>query len=242
MWYVGGLEITLAILNYLRDKFGNDSVQETTATVARRLHVYWSRTGTTPAADDRLMISLDFLKVDDGAPSDDWVAADFEAIESAVDTWWAAVKNLHSSAYKLDEYRWYRKTPGVSEVGPARRVVDRDVAGTSSAHVHAPQSAVSVTERTALRKHWGRFYLPIGNITLTANGRIPVATAQSIADLWKTVLQAGHARGIYAVTVADRLKAALLVQEVQVDDVVDVIRSRRYRAPTVRERRDLEPA
>jgi hypothetical protein len=242
LWGLSRSLWAVEMVSYLRDLFGEDADDEQPTLATRRLQVIWTRTGTSPVEDDKVLTTMDFVKLDDGTFSDEWSSGDFETIETALDTLWGTMKSFVPSSYKLAELRWYRKVPGTSHVGPPRRVVARDVAGTASGAHFPPQIALSITHRTALRKHWGRQYWPYLAPTSTANGRLNAGQADFVAGAFQTFFRAAGGAGLIPVVVSDRLQGVLTVLEVQVDDIFDVQRSRRYRTAQHRARLTAEPA
>lgn len=230
----------------------------------RKLHVLFGRTPGGTGLDDDAMFTIHFAKLAAGAPVSEWLEADFTAIEAALDTWWGTIKARYPAGTILKQFRWYAAGPQIEEAlggpgrtGPPRRVVDRNVAGTNTTSAHMPpQVAVSVTERTSDRSAWGRYYLPapgaVGNLELT--GRIPPSVQAIYADagdaLYETAAAASTPAVVYSTAKPARETAAgtalpargariLTVDTVQVDDVYDVIRSRRWKTPLLRLQRGI---
>jgi hypothetical protein len=102
-----------------------------------------------------------------------------------------------------------------------------------------PQVALSVTERTPVRKRWGRFYLPyIDSTVISGAGTIGGSTCTAVADAVETCYAACFTAELVPVVWSPTVKRAYGVTSIQVDNIFDVIRSRRYVTPTIREVRD----
>jgi hypothetical protein len=98
------------------------------------------------------------------------------------------------------------------------------------------QVALSVTERTSIPKHWGRFYLPGFQAqameTATGTGRWGSTTQATVANATATLYEDLASSGLVPVVVQvqrDKVYAPALntVTEIVVDDIPDVIRRRR---------------
>lgn len=226
----------------------------------RKLQVLYGRASGDPAGDDDAVTTHHFLRVSGGNPSADWVAADFELVEAQWDAWWNVVKGAHAPATVLKQYRWYKTGPQIDEAlggpgrtGPPVRVVDRTLAGTATAGPHLPpQVAVSVTEKTSDKTAWGRFYLPAplaNSSVLGSTGRLGTTPATAWINAIDTSYEACKAGSILPVvyssakperpisgggTLPARGARALTVDDLQLDDLFDVIRSRRWSQPLLR--------
>lgn len=237
------------------------SVTDFTGTFeGRRMSVRWSRVGASGTTDDQAQTSIHFLKVSSGAPAA-WVdGTDDAAIETAFGTLWTSIKNAYKSGIHLDVYRWNKSGPAwditPAPYNPAYRVTEVDVAGTGTGSMLPPQDAVSVTFKTSIRKRWGRCYMPATTIdVLSAEGRFTAASTWATA--WTTFLNACSAGGRQPVVMSRAHEAyttekgksiaaqpftAYPILQVQVDDVFDVIRSRRWSTPLVRANGTITPA
>ena len=231
----------------------------------RKLQVLFGRTSGAATPEDDAVITYHFLKLVGGTPSSEWVEGDFTALESAYDTAWNAVKPRFLPSLTLRQYRWYATGPqidaalgGPGRTGPPRRVVDRNLPGTSGATVGSiPQAAISVTEKTSDPKSWGRFFLPgpfAPAFLMNTAGRLLSAEQTTIGNAFDAFYEAALTNGtpvvVYSAAKAARATAgggslpaalarALTVDELQVDDIVDVIRSRRWNAPLLRLQRQV---
>jgi hypothetical protein len=207
---------------------------------------------------DDLMLTGVHLLDDTATP---WsTAARFEAAEAAIDAFWNAVKVQFPAATRLAELAWHRSGPAYdapNSPGASVRRVLRSVVGTAggTGTKELPrQVAWSLTERTMLRKRWGRMYLPAPASSVVVDGRVQLGSCQLMADAFRdfyaALLAADLVPVVYSPAQPARSKkkggslpakpaAALKVNTVQVDDILDVIRSRRLKRPLVRERRGL---
>ena len=125
----------------------------------RRCVLHVDRQGQIAGEDDA-EFHFDFLNITGGSPDDTWTSGDYTTLEGYLDTFWTAVKGYVSTGAKLAGYHWYRHGPGIVAPNPAERVVTRSVADTSSVNGMAPQCAATITFETAVRRSWGRTYLP----------------------------------------------------------------------------------
>lgn len=200
-----------------------------------------------------------FLKVSAGTPAA-WVdGTDLPVLEGLYNTYWTALKVKFPSFMHEDQFRWYKDGPayytlngdGTAYVptgdNPAVRVTEVDVAGTSGATTGMPpQCAVTVTEKTSSRRHWGRFYFPFQLGTdLDATGLLsstPLnAFLASTVTLYNGARAASMLPVVFSIQKPVRPKAgggtlpavgatAYEITSLQMDDIVDIIRSRRYKA------------
>lgn len=201
--------------------------------------LYWTRTTPTGTFEDRIMTSLAVAKIllNTGVGVID--DTDRGNVESALDTWWGSQKAQHPSRYTLDEYRWHHYTGLTDNPGPAVRVTDKNVAGTGASTNCLPdQVATSVTFITASRRHWGRMYLPALIYTgYNTTGRIgdtvnTAARFETLLEAIDTVDVGGT--GVTPVVASKAYNAVMSIDVIQVDDIADVIRSRRGKQPAIR--------
>lgn len=191
----------------------------------RRMVIRWSR---SVIAEDDQQTSLVLGHVSDAHELMDFDTAQFTAAEAAFDTFWATVRPRFRTSTSLSEYRWYREGPGATPPEPTVRVTPRSSAGTSANDELPGQLRNVVSLRTALRKRWGRCYLPTpSSIDMTANGHlatVPVDTLAGAAHALAGDLAAANlAWFVYSPTMARGYQ----VERVWVDDVYDVQRSGR---------------
>lgn len=213
---------------------GSETVDTTADWPIRKVQIVWRRTSLGGVDEDVAVVSLHFINITSGAVDPTWVTGDFTTIESALDTWWTTIKAGVTSNVTLSEYRWYHVRPG-SLSGDAVRITSRSVAGTATAvGTMPPQVAMSVTFKTALRKRWGRIYLPGMSTSKLDTGMIAAAWVASVATATETLFNTCRAADMEPVVYSPTDARAFPILQVQVDDLWDVIRSRRYGRPTVK--------
>jgi hypothetical protein len=229
----------------------------------RKLHMIWSQKDAALTNDDARVCTFHLLKVTGAVPQSAWDAADFTAVKSAFSTAWLAISDRYSDAVVLDRMKFYKDGPQIEP--PQSPVHDADYAqpGTANAISCPPQVAVTVTEMAGTKRHWGRFYLPSPAVvpSLTNEGRFTSTFTGDIADAFDTCYEACKAAGIYPVvyrpalpvrqtaeekrnnvtpgSLPARSASAWDVEKIQIDDVPDVMRSRRYKFPTLKTQREI---
>lgn len=212
----------------------------------RKLQIRYSRAPVGIGTQDVCVTTHHFLNLTDDAPDDTWDAGDYGAVEAALATYFAALKIIWPTWLHVDQYRWYRDGPAFhptpAEGNPADRVTEVDIAGTLAAGsgVLPPQTAISVTEKTALRKRWGRYYLPAGaTSTSTQYGLLLEGTRDLVADASEAFYNTCRAADLIPVVFSPTTESSWSVDAIQVDDLFDVIRSRRWSSPSNRDPRIL---
>lgn len=226
----------------------------------RKLQVRWGRNSFAAAGTDDAVTTHHFVKLTAGAPAANWVEADFVAAEQTFSDFWSSLITYFAPQIVLKQFRWYKAGPSIGPPNPPVRIVDKNVAGTSASYGMPPQVALSVTEKTSSPKNWGRFYLPppsIGSTNIGAASRIGSALQTALADaadvMYEDFIVDGHPAVVYSsakparpISGGGTLPAisarALGVLQIQVDDLYDVIRSRRWDAPALRLQRDIAGA
>jgi hypothetical protein len=232
--------------------FGSDIVRALDEVVGdpgflRQLQVTFTRTSSATLSEDVDVCTFHFTKLSAEDFTNSWVTADYTGIETAFDTWWGAIKSAFPAGTKLHQYRWYKTGPAYPHSGPAVRITTKDVAGTGTGSVVPPQCAESITEIVRIRKHWGRFYLPamvVGGYD--AYGRIASSMfggASGLLSATVTLYNACRTNGTppvvyskakpqrttkHGVVLPPQPARAYAVDNLQMDDIVDVIRHRRY--------------
>lgn len=206
-----------------------------------------------------------FLNLTADAPDASWLAADYTQVEDAFTVFWNAIKGLYTVDMVLGELRWYADGPAFkprgTTVSPMLRATTKNLAGTvaESTGMCPPQTAITVTEVTAarystvaregrpsqLRHRWGRFYLPAPAITVLGAGpgvagRLTAAAQTTIANAAQTFYNACRAGNqLVPVMYSPTNGNSYTVDELHVDDILDVVRSRRYENPLSRAVRTL---
>jgi hypothetical protein len=182
---------------------------------------------------DTIITSFALFKISASDPDPSWDSGDYGDAETIIETWWGATKGLFASDLTFEEIRWYQEGPSVTPPNPVVRTTSVGVAATGGGPALPPQVSTTVTLQTAIRKYWGRMYLPAPrdgalDDTSTVWGRWD----HSFVDSWCTDLQ-GMFNDLGAIglipAVYSRAGAAFMsVVGLEVDDVPDIQRRRRF--------------
>ena len=218
----------------------------------RRVQWVWERVGDVDVAD-RQVFTWDLANITNGAVDSSWTEADYVAVEGELSAWFTAVRAVFPSTARLIERRYY--VMGFTDLaagtnladdkpyiksGAPERVYPVGIVGSGTAQMQPPQIAMSVTEKTAYPRHWGRFYLPFPHAANNGtDGYIATATVDSVAAATNTYYAALQAREFFPVVPVTQIeknpaRALLTVNELQVDNNWDVIRRRRKKTTTYR--------
>lgn len=234
----------------------------------RKLQVSWARTPTVGVVQDADICTFHFLNITNGVPDATWTTADYTTVEGAFDTYWGAVKSKYAPEIKLSEYLWRADGPAHRPFGaalsPTLRITPKSVVGGGAAgNVLPPQCAMSVTEvteasflvsgvgvpgdepgtgRTQRRNRWGRFYMPAMSSLVLNDGRFDSNACLDIANGVQAMYNACVAAQLVPVMYSPTTGSAFSILEVHVDDIVDVIRSRRYVTPLTRQPYPIDAA
>lgn len=197
----------------------------------RRAQIVWARDAYTPA-EDVIVSHFDIQNFTSGAPDDTWVEADFTYCEQEILRAFQAVIGDLPTPATLKELRWYRIGPGILPPNPAIRITPLNVAGTGSSKL-PPQVAMTVTLRTGVQRSWGRMYLPLATQAMVrADGRIIDTAVDNVSSAFNTLVSNLAVQDFLAVVFSKTRQKAYSVEHIQVDNLWDVIRSRRYHAAT----------
>lgn len=199
----------------------------------RRASLVIDRKDQDAGADDAYM-HFDFLNTTSGSPDDTWTSTDFSTLEGYLNTFWGSVVNRVPPGQKLREIRWHRVGTGVGHPNPAERILveSSPVTGTATGAA-APQNACSITFRTGVRRSWGRTYLPVGDIYLST-GRFSTTVVDAVATAAHTLVTSAAGSDFLLVVVSGPLSSSLVVESIEVDNVGDIIRRRRWKKQTYR--------
>jgi len=224
---------------------------QTTGDVAavewRRMHAVFTRATPAGTTEDAALCTFDFVNITSGTIDTTWTTTDYTNIETALSTMFTTLAPGQSPKLTLSSYRWYRKQfapPGSSypsgapryfvDSGPPLRITPKSIVGTGSGTQQVPfQVALSVTEKTPLPKHWGRWYYPSPGMSMfDAFGRI--ANPAFVSAPAATAYGACADAELFPVVPVGKSQALLGVTQIQVDDIPDVQRSRRAKTTLVR--------
>jgi hypothetical protein len=188
----------------------------------------------TSLIDDAIQTHVDLVNVTAGSLDDTWTDADFLAVEARLDTFWGAIKSLVPGAVALAEYRWYRLGPGADPPEPAVRVTPRAlIAGTSGTSSLPHQVSPNISLRTAIRKRWGRMYLPPVTVTQVSTSGLIVSAAVDQIAAAANALEVGLAADDFDwIVYSPTRERGYAVSRIVVDNLFDIQRSRRLRRYT----------
>lgn len=207
----------------------------------------------TRVGDDDQVFTYHVLKPSEGGATE-LDGTELGAIATAMIDWWTAVNGdlpevaqFCNGETALDRVDFHRSGPDVvgtdgrliSPPNPSRgaSIFMPSFAGTGDLNDLPPQCASAVTLKTSIRRQWGRFYAPCpttqgldsdsadadgaGRLHPDYQGALRTATGR----LLETLSDAGTPMVVFSSVHAH----ALSVDQVQVDDVWDVIRRRRFK-------------
>jgi hypothetical protein len=197
----------------------------------RRLSVSLDRTAIEAGMDPAL-IHFDILNTTSGSPDDTWTTADYVTCETAFASAWNTFASYAATGTKPTAYIWHRIGTGVSKPNPAERTMTVALTTAVGGASMPPQNACSITFKTAVRRSWGRTYLPVGSGSMTTAGRLSTTAVDAIANTMNTMVGALATGDFHLVVVSSTLASSLNVETIQVDNVSDIIRRRRYKRST----------
>lgn len=231
----------------------------------RRVQLEFTATGPAILDEDVRVVTFHHIKLSGGAPISTWDAADFAALNDIYSNWWTSMKVWYPTGFSWTAIRYYKEGPNIVPPQPPVHQQELAAPGTSGNPSLPPQVACSVTEIAGQKKNWGRFYLPApatANATsvpvLTNAGRPAPVFQANVADftdaMYEAALTSGKPHVVYrkhlpagrphqgSTELPDRPANAQTVDQIQVDDVFDVIRSRRWENATLRTQRAIGTA
>lgn len=231
----------------------------------RRVQLEFSVTGTSLLDEDVRVMTFHMLKLSGGAPISTWDQADYDAAVGWFTTWHGTLRGLWRPEMVWSAIKFYKAGPAIVPPQVPAYSLDKNEPGTATTVTMPPQVAISVTEIAGVKKGWGRFYLPapvtsavtIGG-TLTNAGRPATGMLTAIADYTDALYESAITANIPFVVYRPKLEAnrptgsppspselperpanAQVVEQIQIDDVYDVIRRRRWDHPTLRVQRSI---
>jgi hypothetical protein len=193
-----------------------------------RAQVFFERVG---AAEDVATNTLHFLTPGPFDLDTTGTASNLaDRIEALYGSDELALRTHMSSTHKITRIAVSRAT----ETGEPLHQRAVDYSGINTGPIMPLQVAVSVTFKTAIRKRWGRVYLPgIAQSRYTPDGRIAPIYCDQIAEQWAVFSDGLDTPGTlvtHVTTSANSKNPSAVTTPVtayQVDNVPDVIRSRR---------------
>jgi hypothetical protein len=199
-----------------------------------RVHMVYARARVSGVPEDVAVTTHDFD--DNGDPT----SADLDTIQAAALLYWNTIKSNFAVYTKLAEIRIYYRDEAIDETfGEPRRSTTYDLPGTlAGVDAAPPQIALSVTERTASRPRWGRFYQPgLTAQAFTVDGMLDgdlITNVANAVDTWYSGLKSSGFDPVVLHRRAGLPDQLVVIEEIQVDDIADVIRRRRFQVPTTR--------
>lgn len=218
------------------------------------------------AAEDVAVTTHDLYKPGEG---NTWSDAERIEAADALDDFYVAVQLYRHPSVALREIRCYDGYNGDGTPGAVDKVILINRPGTGSGDMLPPQCACAVTEKTDSRRHWGRFYMPgLSEGNNQADGTLLASAVDAIADAAKVLYDRWSNPPDEGAVVWSRITAesdfnivappfpfpswlypdppvtelvigARAVQQVQVDDIVDIIRRRRWQQSLNRQVRNV---
>jgi hypothetical protein len=157
-------------------------------------------------------------------------------MEGLLMAWWSILGSYSDVSTKLTEIRWHRVGAGITPPNPAERsyILPTPSAGAGTAIKNPPQTACSITFRTAVRRSWGRTYLPFDGGGLNTQHRLSSTQVDQVASSTNTLITNAASSDFHLVVTSIKLSASLNVEKIEVDDVTDIIRRRRWKHTTYR--------
>lgn len=195
----------------------------------------FDRTGISTDEDDAI-ITMHCRGVQAGLPDvlnpmDDTNRGNFAG---KVQAWWNAVRSLCATGCTAMDVRFYALGANASELlGPPDKIVTLTGVGQGGTAALPLQVALSTTFITDQRKTWGRFYLPCAVQSTISSARITGSAMTTLANA-ATGLTSRSGSGACLTVWSRKEWTHHDPQFVQVDDVPDVIRSRRLRTTITR--------
>lgn len=239
-WTIWARWLVISAADYaVQSVFDNitfERVAETAgAPEGRRVVFVFARSSSASAVEDPAEFGMSFVNVTGGDVDDSWTDADYTTMETKLIAYWNAIRD-NCSRCALTELRWYREGPAIVAPNPSVRITEVGIASSGTVGIMAPQVACTTTIRTAVRRSWGRWYIP--NIAFgiaDGYGRISAASVADLGvaarDLFQSATDDEFMPAVYSRTHRGFISATA----VEVDDVLDVIRRRRYKHPVARQ-------
>ena len=222
-----------------------DAYREDPTFIGRKVTLVFDRPAEANLSTrDTIETSFALFKISATEPSPDWDSGDYSDAETIIETWWGAVKGTFASDLTFEEIRWYQEGPEIVPPNPAVRITSVASAATGSGPALPPQTSTTVTLQTPLRKYWGRCYLPAPrdgalDDTSTVWGRWDHSFVDSWATDFHDMLNDLGGIGLIPAVYSRAGKSFMAVTGVEVDDVPDIQRRRRFATTGYRKQETL---
>lgn len=170
-------------------------------------------------------------------------ATEAARVEGFMSTFWSSLLPWLPSYVVLDQFRWYQLDTSGHTMGAPARVTDKNLIGslTAGENVLPPQVSVTVTEVSTARRRWGRFYVPgpLKSDLSGSDGRLKPTYVDALADNAELLYHnVNRSVGSEHFCTKPRLDGSFqLVSDIQVDNILDIQRRRRWERPTLRDKR-----
>lgn len=175
-------------------------------------------------AEDVAVNTLHFQASDGGLTS-----GDVDIVDGAWIDFWTAINNGVSQDMHIDDRRYYNLPATTGPVGDPAFTRTTDLHGNSSGDTMLPpQVACSITLKTAIRRRWGRIYVPGMLSNFNFNGRVAASALTEIGDAFDDFGTTMRDAGLGIVVWHRASWTPQDVTQFTIDDVWDVQRRRRF--------------
>lgn len=168
-------------------------------------------------------------------------SGDLDDLDTAYSDFLTTIVSLQGHGVTWSLLKVIREDTGHPTPNTPVREHTLSIAGDSSA-LMPPQVAMTITQETALRRRWGRFYVPsLRTANFDSYGRAGDALVDGLEGAYVTLVGAMAGADFYPVVLVKNppgvtLGTAHTVIGTRVDNVADVIRRRRWDGATYRKR------
>lgn len=243
-WAKAALFLEPFVEGYIRDLLTHESPAPSVMQW-RKLMVKIENISAGAVSQDAAWCTWDLVNITGGNVDNSWTTGDYTTAEALFTTFWGSMLSKINNYGKVSEYRWYtREFNGYDQEkpfkdsGPPQRVTTVSYTG-SGGGAGPSQMALTLTERTAWPKHWGRVYIPFFSPGLMTSDRIATSTVDAVGTATNTLYNGLATAELFPVVAVTQVKndparALLTVDHITVDNVPDVIRRRRPRNTTYR--------
>lgn len=205
----------------------DDPAPPTTIVKATMSFRRWS---SATVEDDLAQFSMHHLNITDGNVDNSWTPADITNLHARYIALANGLRAEQDNFTVISKMTYHEFVAG-DPPGPAVQTFDMGaLSGTKSGGALPPQCACSVTLKTAHRRHWGRVYVPgLTTDSIDGWGRMKPADADILATVFGNHVADCSSNDFPVVIYSEAAMSAMEVGQVQVDDVVDIIRRRRFK-------------
>lgn len=173
-----------------------------------------------------------------GLPGDGWSSSEMSDFAGAfANAFSPTYKSYFSSDLTLEELRFYSldvlNPPPTAMVLDGVTIIDQAFSGAAGTEL-PPQDACTVTWRTASRRHWGRIYLGDFVEAANDNGRLGSSVVDEIATNWTSIMTTLNGLDTPPIVYNRSSLSGISILAVEVDDVWDIQRRRRFDTSTHR--------